>query len=129
MHQPWCNRAPGQHAVTVEGAPERWRRGSQGRELGNHALGLPDRAEEFDGDVVFVETGADLQAAIETLPAAEAAPWSDRLGQCVCRCRPVIRTTVAKPSSVPGQCARTASRPARRTTPRSTTVTMIASSA
>ena len=43
--------------------------------------------------------------------------------------RPVMRVTAAKPSSVPGQWARTAPRPARRTTLPSTKVTMIASSA
>ena len=42
---------------------------------------------------------------------------------------PVRRTRAANPSSVPGQCARTASRPARRTTLRRTMVTIMASSA
>jgi len=43
--------------------------------------------------------------------------------------RPASRVSAANPSSVPGQCARTASRPARRTTLRSTALTMMASSA
>jgi hypothetical protein len=42
---------------------------------------------------------------------------------------PVSLASAANPSSVPGQCARTAGRPARRTTLRRTAVTMIASSA
>jgi hypothetical protein len=42
---------------------------------------------------------------------------------------PVSLASATNPSSVPGQCARAAGSPARRTTLRSTAVTMIASSA
>jgi hypothetical protein len=46
-----------------------------------------------------------------------------------CWSSPLSRTTAANPSFVPGQWARMAAMPARRTTLRSTAVTMIASSA
>jgi hypothetical protein len=51
------------------------------------------------------------------------------LASSACLSSPVIWIRAANPSFVPGQCARTASSPARRTTLRSTSATTIASSA
>jgi hypothetical protein len=64
----------------------------------------------------------DGMAARRSRSAAVAVPsWA--------RWSPVRRPRAAKPLSVPGQCARTASIPTRCTTPRSTNATLIASSA
>jgi hypothetical protein len=69
----------------------------------------------------------------EHQPVAHSSSSDDRPGLLAVFAggpwRPVSRATAANPSSVPGQWARTASSPARRTTLRSTAVTMMASSA